>query len=322
MDSAHGRHEARYFSQGALVTPGGKSRVFYLEETMSASDANAIDWNEIWVNAQWQNIDSGHGGECWHSWADKEAAKEFFHHSLQSQAARERVADICSMIRPGGRALDIGAGPGNVAIPVAKIAARLTAVEPAPGMAAVLREQIALENMDNIQFINKKWDDVDKEELQPPYDLTFASFSMGMIDLKASIEKMMEVTLGTIAIFWHAGIQSWDQESMELWPLLHSKPYYPVPESNIIFNLLYSMGIYPDVKVLRHTRKTMYDSFETALETYADHYDAKDPAQLRVLEEYLEKKLYHVDGKRMLVTGSTSMKISWPMAQAAVTKIR
>jgi 16S rRNA G527 N7-methylase RsmG len=288
---------------------------------MAAIDLNTIDWNNVWKNAQWQNIDSGHGGECWHSWADKETAKEYFHHSLQSMAAKERIADICSMVNPWTRVLDIGAGPGNIAIPVAKIAAHLTAVEPAPGMAAVLREQITLENMDNIHFINKKWDDVDKEELQPPYDLTFASFSMGMIDLKASIEKMMEVTLGTIAIFWHAGIQSWDRESMELWPLLHGKPYYSVPESNIIFNLLYSMGIYPDVKVLRYTRKIVYDSLEAALETYAARYDAKTPEQLRVLEDYLGKKLYHLDGKRMLLASNAGMKIFWPMAQVSVARV-
>jgi SAM-dependent methyltransferase len=288
---------------------------------LASIDVNTIDWNEIWVNAQWQNIDSGHGGECWHSWADKKTAKEYFYHSLQSPAAKERIADICSMVSPWARVLDIGAGPGNIAIPVAKIAARLTAVEPSPGMAAVLREQIALENAGNIRLIAKKWDDVDKEELQLPYDLTFTSFSMGMLDLKASIEKMMEVTLGTIVIFWHAGIQSWDQESMELWPLLHGKPYYPVPESNIIFNLLYSLGIYPNVKTLRHTRKTMYDSFEAALETYAGRYDAKDPEQLRVLKDYLEKKLYHVDGKRMLVTCDAGMKISWSVTQTAVARI-
>jgi 2-polyprenyl-3-methyl-5-hydroxy-6-metoxy-1,4-benzoquinol methylase len=152
---------------------------FLLGETMDAIDTNTIDWNDIWINAQWQNIDSGHGGECWHSWADKKTAKEFFHHSLQSPAARERVADICSMIRPGARVLDIGAGPGNIAIPVAKIAAHVTAVEPAPGMAAVLQEQIALENMDNIQFINKKWDDVDTEELQPPTILLLRPFPWG-----------------------------------------------------------------------------------------------------------------------------------------------
>ncbi|MDR1250456.1 MAG: hypothetical protein LBK63_14300 [Treponema sp.] len=41
------------------------------------------------------------------------------------------------MIRPGERTLDIEAGPGNIAIPVARIAGRVTAVEPFPGMAAV-----------------------------------------------------------------------------------------------------------------------------------------------------------------------------------------
>ncbi|WP_010254480.1 class I SAM-dependent methyltransferase [Treponema primitia] len=287
---------------------------------MATTNTDNFDWNKIWIDAQWRNIDSGHGGECWHSWANKETAKEYFYHSLQSPTAKERIADICSLIQPGGRVLDIGAGPGNIAVPVAKIAGHLTAVEPAPGMAEVLQEQITLENMDNILFINKKWDDVDTEELLPPYDLTFASFSMGMIDLKTSIEKMMAVTLGTIVIFWHAGIQSWDQESMDIWPLLHNKPYYPVPESNIIFNLLYSMGIYPDVKVLRHTRKTVYDSFEKALETYAGRYDAKDPEQLRVLENYLQGKLYHVEGKRMLVSTDVSMRLSWPMCQTTISR--
>jgi SAM-dependent methyltransferase len=287
---------------------------------MVAANTDSLDWNKLWIDAQWQNIDSGRGGECWHSWADKETAKEYFHHSLRSPTAKARIADICSLIQPGGRVLDVGAGPGNIAIPVAKIAGHLTAVEPAPGMAEVLQEQIALENMDNILFINKKWDDVDTEELRPPYDLTFASFSMGMIDLKTSIEKMMEVTLGTIVIFWHAGIQSWDRESMDIWPLLHHKPYYPVPESNIIFNLLYSMGIYPDIKVLRHTRKIVYDSFEKALETYAGRYDAKNPEQLRVLENYLQEKLYHMEGKRMLVTTDVSMRFSWPMCQTTISR--
>jgi hypothetical protein len=74
---------------------------------MDTIDVGAIDWNAAWMQAQWQNIDSGHGGECWHSWADKETAKEFFRHSLQSQVARERIADICSMIRGGARTLDI-----------------------------------------------------------------------------------------------------------------------------------------------------------------------------------------------------------------------
>ncbi|AEF84578.1 methyltransferase type 11 [Treponema primitia ZAS-2] len=287
---------------------------------MTGNETKNLDWNDAWMDAQRLNIDSGHGGECWHSWENKEAAKEYFQHSLHSYAAKERIADLCSQVRPESRVLDIGAGPGNIAIPIARIAKQLTAVEPAPGMAAIFQDQLSMENIDNIQLINKKWDDVDTEELRPSYDLSFASFSMGMIDLKASIEKMMEVTLGTIVIFWHAGIQSWDRESMELWPLLHGKPYYPVPESNIIFNLLYSMGIYPDIKVLRHNRKIVYNSFEAALEAYAGRYDAKDPEKRRVLEKYLKDKLYQADGKRMLFTTDVGMRLSWPMAQATVRR--
>ncbi|GMO52582.1 MAG: class I SAM-dependent methyltransferase [Termitinemataceae bacterium] len=282
---------------------------------------DTLEWNKLLINAQWKNIDSGHGGECWHSWEDKQMAKEYLQHSIQSPMTKLRIADICSSVHRGGRVLDIGAGPGNIAIPVAKIASHLTAVEPAHGMAEVLTEQIAIENIRNILLINKKWDDIDIDDLIPPYDLTFASFSLGMIDLQASIEKMMEVTLGTIIIFWHAGIQSWAQEAMEIWPLLHNEPFYPVPESNIIFNLLYSMGIYPDVKVLRHKRKVVYDTFEKALQTYAARYDAKEPEQICILEDYLQKKLYHNGKKRLLFNTNVSMRLSWPMSQATKSRI-
>ncbi|MDR2481771.1 MAG: hypothetical protein LBD07_05745, partial [Spirochaetaceae bacterium] len=40
-------------------------------------EADGIDWNEVWRETQQKNIDSGHGGECWTAWQDKEAAKNY-----------------------------------------------------------------------------------------------------------------------------------------------------------------------------------------------------------------------------------------------------
>jgi SAM-dependent methyltransferase len=280
-----------------------------------------VDWNQVWMDAQWNNIDSGYGGECWNAWTDKESAKEYFRKSQNSAAVQERIADLSSLIHGGSRVLDIGAGPGNITLVLAKTAAHLTAVEPAQGMVSVLMEQIALENAGNILLVNKKWDDIEREDLRPPYDLTFASFSLGMIDLEACIKKMMSVTSGEIVIYWHAGIQSWDQESMELWPLLHNRAYSPVPQSNIILNLLYSMGIYPDVKVLRHNRRICYDTFEEALESYARRFDADNGEKRALLADYLEGKFITDGSKKMLFSHDVSMRISWKMKITTITRV-
>ncbi|MDR2535392.1 MAG: class I SAM-dependent methyltransferase, partial [Treponema sp.] len=209
-------------------------------------ELDRIDWNEAWKEAQRKNIDSGHGGECWTAWEDKDAAKNYFNSFIASPSAKKRAAELSRMIKSGSRVLDIGAGPGNIAIPLSKKVSHVSAVEPAAGMAEVFKDQISLEGADNIRLVPKRWEDVDvAADLEGPYDLCFASFSLGMLDLKESIEKMISVTTNTIVLYWHVGLQSFDEDAIELSPLLYGKKHYPVPDSNIIFNLLYNMRIYP-----------------------------------------------------------------------------
>jgi SAM-dependent methyltransferase len=264
------------------------------------------------MDTQQKNIASGLGGECWTAWNDEEAAREYFFKALHSPAAKERVVELCSLAKPGSRVLDIGAGPGNISLPLSKIAAHVTAVEPAGGMLAIFREQINRENSGNILLVNKRWDDVQIEkDLAPPYDLCIAPFSMGMIDLRSSIEKMISVTTGDIVIFWHAGLQSWDEDSIALWPRLHGKPYNSVPQSNIIFNLLYAMGIYPDVSVSRHNWRVIYESFDDILEHYARRYDAASGEQREILADYLRDKFFVYEKSLMRFTHNVSMRFRW-----------
>jgi SAM-dependent methyltransferase len=276
-------------------------------------DPNSIDWNEIWMDAQQKNIASGTGGECWTAWEHKDDAREYFLKASHSPAAKERVADLCRLARPTSRVLDIGAGPGNITLPLSKIVTHITAVEPADGMLSIIRDQINLETSSNILLVGKRWDDIDVEtDLLPPYDLCFASFSLGMMNLRESIEKMIAVTTGAIVLFWHAGLQSWDEDSIELWPLLHGKHFSPVPQSNIIFNLLYSMGIYPDITVSRHSWRVVYESFDAIFEHYARRYDAVSEEQRKILSAYIRSKFLVYGEKSMIrFTHSVSMRITW-----------
>jgi SAM-dependent methyltransferase len=284
---------------------------------------NAAFWNQIWMTAQRKNIDAGRGKECWAQWADKDAAREYYRRSLAGSAAKKRAAELAALIGPESRVLDIGAGPGSIALLLAKKAAHITAVEPAAGMAEVFREQVELENADNVLLLNKRWEDVDAViDLYPPYDLCFASFSLGMLDLQESIEKMIGVTVKHIVLYWHAGPQAFDEDAAALCPLLYGTKHSPVPESSIIFNLLYSMGIYPDVKVIRETVRLVYPSFDDVLAAYARRYDVQTQDQRRLLASYLKTKFTPYRGKSVIrFTGKVGMRISWLNQITTVTRL-
>jgi hypothetical protein len=119
------------------------------------------------------------------------------------------------------------------------------------------------------------------------------------------------VTTDLIVIYWHAGDQPWDREAKILWPLLHHREYIPIPKSDIVFNLLYEQGIYPDVKVYRIETSVIYPSFEDALCEYAERFEAENEQQMEILSAYLKKELQQENGQYTHVNLNTSMRLSW-----------
>src|SRR5262245_38735122 len=62
-----------------------------------------------------------------------------------------------SLVIPGETWLDIGAGGGRYALPLALLARAVTAIEPSEGMQAVLREGIATHGIANIDILPSRW---------------------------------------------------------------------------------------------------------------------------------------------------------------------
>jgi precorrin-6B methylase 2 len=58
-------------------------------------------------------------------------------------------------LTPESRVLDIGAGPGSLAIPLAEMVAHVTAVEPAEGMMEILKQNMETYGTRNIDCVYK-----------------------------------------------------------------------------------------------------------------------------------------------------------------------
>ncbi len=185
----------------------------------------SIDWNAVWKDLSEKNIECRGSGGCAAIWESKEKARTYLERS-QEEPEQTRCTIDGLPVKIESTVLDIGAGPGVLAVPLARRVARVTAVEPAAGMAEVMTEYARGEGVSNLSIVRKRWEDGDPAaDLDGPYDIVIASYSLGMPDIRAAIEKMCEASSRWVYLFWFAGTTSWEQGMLDLWPRLHGKEY-------------------------------------------------------------------------------------------------
>jgi SAM-dependent methyltransferase len=273
--------------------------------------AKEIDWNEVWKAQMQLSRESGSGRECARIWESRESAERFW---SMSEDNKDRVDRTIwgTDITPESRILDIGAGPGTLAIPFALKVAHVTAVEPAEGMVSVLKEKAAKFRIQNISVVKKHWEDVNiKADLEPPYDVVIASFSLGMQDIRSAIQEMVEASSRYVYLYHFAGPTSWDLLWREIWPKLHGKEYRPGPKCDVLYNILYQMGIYPYIHPFRLEHTQRFSSMQQALDNLRHQARAETDEQMKVLRDYLGRIMREENGMMVLPGSSIRVKIWW-----------
>lgn len=278
---------------------------------MEAQLVQSIDWNRVWEEQTllWQDFA---GKSCKEFWEDEGSARVYSkkataHHS-------ERIINTVSGLNltANTRVLDVGAGPGNLAIPMAETARSVTTVEPSPGMNQVMTQAIAEHKVDNIIQLKKTWEEIDpNKDLEPPYDLVLASMSLGMKDIRAAIGKMNQVCHGRVVIFWHAGIPEWEKMPKALWPKLFNTDYHGGPKSDVLFQVLYQMGIYPEVRVSSCCFSEVFSDMEAAKSFYFKRFTRIKPQHSTALEAFLLDHCEQTDQGLLHKFSHESMRFEW-----------
>ncbi|WP_406661968.1 class I SAM-dependent methyltransferase [Methanolobus sp. ZRKC3] len=271
-----------------------------------------LDWNDVWMVRTQKHLECGNKTECSSIWGEKEAARKFWEMSQRDGQKRARKTLASLNLTPDSRVLDIGAGAGSLAIPISKQVAHVTAVEPSTGMLEVLQENIVEYGCDNISCIKKRWEDIDVEkDLDGPYDIIIASFSLGMPDIRKAIEDMQAVSSGYIYLYWFAGETSWNIHSKKIWPKMHGKEYCSMPKCDLLYNVLYDMGIYPDMSTFKLGRIERYASIAEAVDNLSTHFSVSTDKHKDILGEYLEGCLEKDGDEYLYDASSTRVKIWW-----------
>jgi len=270
-----------------------------------------IDWNELWKAI--------HAGSPERSAKDRDPADAWDRRAAaygratrdEKRATEQELAVLD--LRPGDTVLDVGAGTGRLAVPIARTATRVTALDPSGGMLSILEDRMAAEGRRNYSCVRMRWEDTVIGRDIEPHDVVIAAFSIGFYDLAAALQKLDAAARRSVYLFWHAG--EWrSHEEMALYKTVfgeeaaRQKGYpdyiYPV-------NILHDAGIYPNVKIYHSIWDTAYDSVDEAARNWVALHNP-DQEDLSPVFDYFSRVLgRNADGKYLETAVRPTAAVWW-----------
>ena len=179
---------------------------------------------------------------------------------------QQMIDVIKEIIKPDFEVLDIGTGPGTLAIPLARLVRKVTALDPSKGMLEVLEKSAVVEGIDNIETINKTWQAVNDAEIRERFDLVISSEVVWQFDdVGVQLMRMHDASRRYCCATLHAGLT--DDMDSELWSRIMNKEYTFGVDYIYIYNILYSKGIYANVKLV-DSNYTFEKSVNDAIRNY------------------------------------------------------
>lgn len=268
-------------------------------------------WAETWIKRKrdhLRSLDIGHEGDFW---MQPDNVRRYLK-NVRGPYGQVVIEQLRTMsIPPNAKVLDIGSGPGTLAVPLAMKGCTTTVVEQAPLMCEACEEYRCAEGAEPITIINKRWEDVNPSELSGPFDLVISSYALTMIDLAESIRKIKTVTSGRVYIFWFLTPPSWAEVMRDLWFPLHGKLYESTPLADCLWNVLYEMGIYANLEVMDPAPHHRYDSAEQAAEQFYGRLVCTEEWQREQVLNYFKQRLIHSGEGNYLFGGGSRNAIVW-----------
>jgi SAM-dependent methyltransferase len=218
-------------------------------------DFREIDWNRQWQEGRRRQSWVRKKGTDW----DRRAAS-FARHDHSAF-----VEQLFAILRPAPdwTVLDVGAGPGTVALPLARLVRRVTALDFSEQMLVELRLQAAREGIANIETRRLAWEEDWQRAGIAAHEVTLACRSLAVDDLRAAIEKLDGWARRLAVIVDRVGPGPHDPDLFAA----VGRDFVSGPDYITTCNLLYQVGIFARVDFITLAAGKTYSSREEAAES-------------------------------------------------------
>jgi SAM-dependent methyltransferase len=224
-------------------------------------------------------------GDFWRPYARGFIADPFrANDSLVNRLARE--------IKPNQTLLDVGAGGGRFALPLALRCRRVTAVEPSESMGSVLLQQAEAHNIANVTLVRSSWEDarVEPEDIVLCVNVVYTIREIAPFVRKLDSHAKDRV----LVVLYHAPPQS---QIYPLWRLVHDEERLPLPALPEFKDVLAELNTFPGIEMLPPQPARGFDSMDDAHRQLAARlYLAPGSPEENRLREILPEILEPADG--------------------------
>ena len=257
---------------------------------------------KIYTHRWARNAGEGPEKESAEYWNEK---AEKFAKSLHSPSGRKEVLDFLDRFKwdKDETVLDIGAGPGSYAIPLAKKVSFITATDLAGDMLALLDKQAKTEQVKNIETIQGRWLDI---ELSKKFDTVLSLNSLGVsaVDsnnsthLDKALEKLRDVTNRRLIILIPHADSVADSEMRR--DLGLSDDSIQRRRIACLYAALVDKGMLSDLNIIKKPVRWTFENIQEAVTVMARKISLEDQSKRELLKKHLSKRLINENNKLVL----------------------
>jgi SAM-dependent methyltransferase len=254
------------------------------------------------------------GWEWWDKRADSFTNRTKGEAEFQRQQEVIKLLDQCHFLDPEIEVLDIGCGPGNYALQLARRVKKVVALDPSPRMLDILQQRAAEEGITNIETIRLTWEEVDLGELswKGRFGLVLAAMTPGINDGE-TLKKMVAASNHGC---YYSGFACCDEPAQnELWQRLFQREMPPIPADIFYaFHLLYAWGYCPSLNLKRREsrREMTFEEAVTrlalAMAPYLEITEQIKNEIIKVVEETSEEGIFYQE--RLIIEGNMTWDVN------------
>lgn len=191
----------------------------------------------------------------------KKLAHRFAPATREKAFQDETFIAVSRFVRESDTVLDVGAGAGRLAVPLAERCAHVTAVEPSEAMQARLKEQADAWGLKNLSIIGTGWEEAEVEtaDVVVCAHVVYTVQDIEMFLRKLTANSRRDVL---VVVFEEPAMANY----FELWKLVHGQKRIPLPSLNELKEVLGEMQVEFDVEPLPEWQSRPFSDFESAYE--------------------------------------------------------